>query len=159
MIFRHLDATLPKYMLREFGASVPKGTIYSINPALIIILVPLVTAATTHMDPLAVIHGGTYISAASVMFLVMSTSIGACVGFVVVLSIGEAIWSPRLVRTNPCVETPRCSEECLCSDPFRVGMNSVFCRSSRLKILSRVHSGWAIPSSSGETFYLKGSRT
>ena len=104
MIFRHLDATLPKYMLREFGASVPKGTIYSINPALIIILVPLVTAATTHMDPLAVIHGGTYISAASVMFLVMSTSIGACVGFVVVLSIGEAIWSPRLVRTNPCVE-------------------------------------------------------
>lgn len=96
MIFRHLDATLPKYMIREFGNDVPKGTIYSINPALIIILVPIVTAATTNVAPLTMIHYGTYISAASVFFLVLSTSIGACIAFVVVLSIGEAIWSPRL---------------------------------------------------------------
>lgn len=97
MIFRHLDATLPKYMIREFGNNVAKGTIYSINPACIIILVPLVTAATTKVEPLTMIHYGTYISAASVFCLVISTSIGACVGFVVLLSIGEAIWSPRLV--------------------------------------------------------------
>jgi hypothetical protein len=96
MIFRHLDATLPKYMVREFGDNVPKGTIYSINPALIIILVPLITAATTHVDPLIMIHHGSYISAASVFFLVMSTSIWACILFIIVLSIGEAIWSPRL---------------------------------------------------------------
>ena len=96
MIFRHLDATLPKYMVREFGDDVPKGSIYSINPALIIILVPLVTAATTHVDPLVMIHHGSYISTASVFFLVASTSVPACVLFVIFLSIGEAIWSPRL---------------------------------------------------------------
>ena len=96
MIFRHLDATLPKYMVREFGDDVPKGTIYSINPALIIILVPIVTAATTHVDPLIMIHHGSYISTASVFFLVASTSIPACVLFVMFLSVGEAIWSPRL---------------------------------------------------------------
>lgn len=96
MIFRHLDATLPKYMVREFGDDVPKGTIYSINPALIMILVPIVTAATTHVDPLIMIHHGSYISTASVFFLVASTSIPACVLFVIFLSIGEAIWSPRL---------------------------------------------------------------
>eukprot|EP00934_Nitzschia_sp_Nitz4_P003137 Nitzschia sp. Nitz4//scaffold1_size375055//139347//140861//NITZ4_000256-RA/size375055-processed-gene-0.131-mRNA-1//-1//CDS//3329540985//3127//frame0 len=96
MIFRHLDATLPKYMIREFGENVAKGTIYSINPALIIILVPLVTAATTNVHPLVMIHYGSYISAASVFFLVFSTSIWACVAFVTVLSIGEAVWSPRL---------------------------------------------------------------
>jgi len=96
MIFRHLDATLPKYMIREFGEDVPKGTIYSINPALIIILVPIVTAATTEVPPLNMIHFGAYISAISVFFLVASTSIGACIMFVTVLSIGEAIWSPRL---------------------------------------------------------------
>lgn len=96
MIFRHLDATLPKFMLREFGEDVPKGTIYSINPALIIILVPIVTAATTKVDPLLMIHHGSYISAASVFFLVLSTSVPACVLFVMVLSIGEAVWSPRL---------------------------------------------------------------
>ena len=96
MIFRHLDATLPKYMMREFGEDVPKGTIYSINPALIIILVPLISAATTTIDPLLMIHHGSYISAVSVFFLVLSTSIPACVMFVIVLSIGEAVWSPRL---------------------------------------------------------------
>jgi POT family proton-dependent oligopeptide transporter len=96
MIFRHLDATLPKYMVREFGEDVPKGTIYSINPALIILLVPLVTAATSNVDPLVMIHFGSYISAASVFALALSTSIGACIVFVSVLSVGEAIWSPRL---------------------------------------------------------------
>eukprot|EP00562_Extubocellulus_spinifer_P035344 CAMPEP_0178689216 /NCGR_PEP_ID=MMETSP0699-20121125/5418_1 /TAXON_ID=265572 /ORGANISM="Extubocellulus spinifer, Strain CCMP396" /LENGTH=557 /DNA_ID=CAMNT_0020334261 /DNA_START=167 /DNA_END=1841 /DNA_ORIENTATION=+ len=96
MIFRHLDATLPKYMMREFGPDVAKGTIYAINPALIIILVPLVTAATTTVEPLVMIHYGAYVSALSVFFLVMSTSIWACVLFVSVLSVGEAIWSPRL---------------------------------------------------------------
>ena len=96
MIFRHLDATLPKYMVREFGEQIPYGTIYAINPAIIMILVPIMTAATSHMEPLVMIHIGSYISAASVFFLSISTSIPACILFVVVLSIGEATWSPRL---------------------------------------------------------------
>jgi dipeptide/tripeptide permease len=96
MIFRHLDATLPKYMVREFGPDVAKGTIYSINPAIIIILVPIVTAMTSHVEPLVMIHYGSYVSAASVFVLAFSTSIWACVVFVTVLSLGEAIWSPRL---------------------------------------------------------------
>eukprot|EP00977_Amphora_coffeiformis_P003666 scaffold710_cov171-Amphora_coffeaeformis.AAC.35 len=81
---------------REFGSAVPKGTIYSINPALIIILVPLVTAATSGVDPLLMIHHGSYISSASVFFLAISTTISSSVIFVIVLSIGEAVWSPRL---------------------------------------------------------------
>jgi hypothetical protein len=96
MIFRHLDATLPKYMIREFGDDVAKGTIYSINPAIIIVLVPVVTAMTSNVDPLVMIHYGSYVSSVSVFFLAMSTSIWACIAFVTVLSIGEAIWSPRL---------------------------------------------------------------
>lgn len=96
MIFRHLDATFPKYMLREFGEGVPYGTIYAINPALIMILVPLMTAATSHVEPLTMIHVGSYVSSISVFFLAISTSIPACVLFVITLSIGEAIWSPRL---------------------------------------------------------------
>ena len=106
MIFRHLDATLPKYMVREFGGSVPFGTIYSINPAIIIVLVPIMTAATSHVDPLVMIHYGSYISASSVFILAMSTSVTACVLFVIVLSIGEAVWSPRLYdyTMNVCEE-------------------------------------------------------
>jgi len=96
MIFRHLDGTLPKYMIREFGENTPKGAVYSINPALIIIMVPIITAATSSVDPLVMIHYGTYVSALSVFFLVLSTSLPACILFVITLSIGEAIWSPRL---------------------------------------------------------------
>jgi len=95
-IFRHLDATWPKYMVREFGPDVPKGTLYSINPILIIILVPIVSAVTAHIDPLVMIHVGSYISAASVFFLAVSTTIWSSCIFMVLLSIGEAIWSPRL---------------------------------------------------------------
>ena len=82
--------------MREFGENTPKGAVYSINPALIIILVPIITAATSSIDPLVMIHYGTYVSAVSVFFLVLSTSLPACVLFVITLSIGEAIWSPRL---------------------------------------------------------------
>jgi proton-dependent oligopeptide transporter, POT family len=96
MIFRHLDATLPKYMVREFGPKVAKGTIYSINPAIIILLVPVMTAWTSQQSPLLMIHHGSYVSALSVFVLVLSTSIWSSVVFVTLLSIGEAIWSPRL---------------------------------------------------------------
>mmetsp|Transcript_11224 Transcript_11224/g.23724 ORF Transcript_11224/g.23724 Transcript_11224/m.23724 type:complete len:739 (-) Transcript_11224:1652-3868(-) len=95
-IFRHLDSTWPKYMIREFGPDVPKGTIYAINPTLIIILVPIVSAMTAHIDPLVMIHIGSYVSAASVFFLALSTTIWSSCFFVFVLSLGEAIWSPRL---------------------------------------------------------------
>jgi hypothetical protein len=96
MIFRHMDATLPKYMVREFGPNVAKGTIYSINPAIIVLLVPVMTAATSNRSPLLMIHHGSYVSALSVFVLVLSTSIWSSVAFVTLLSIGEAIWSPRL---------------------------------------------------------------
>ena len=43
-MFRHLDATLPKYITRAFGADAPFGKVYAINPAIIIILVPLLSS-------------------------------------------------------------------------------------------------------------------
>jgi dipeptide/tripeptide permease len=90
------DATLPKYMMREFGENTPKGKVYAINPLMIIILVPIITAATSSVDPLIMIHIGTYVSALSVFFLAFSTSLWACIMFVITLSIGESLWSPRL---------------------------------------------------------------
>jgi hypothetical protein len=90
------DGTLPKYMVREFGEGTPKGKVYAINPAMIIVLVPMITAATSSVDPLVMIHWGTYVSALSVLFLAFSTSLWACVMFVITLSVGESLWSPRL---------------------------------------------------------------
>ena len=82
--------------LLEFGPDVPKGTIYSINPTIIIVLVPIISAMTADIDPLLMLHVGSYVSAASVFFLAFSTTIWSSCIFMVLLSVGEAIWSPRL---------------------------------------------------------------
>jgi len=95
MIFRYLDAVLPTYLVREFGSDVPKGSIYAINPALIIILVPLVSAWTSDWQPFGMIHIGSYVSGISALPLALNTSIPSAILFVVILSLGEAVWSPR----------------------------------------------------------------
>eukprot|EP00929_Paragymnodinium_shiwhaense_P113911 TRINITY_DN82215_c0_g1_i1.p1 TRINITY_DN82215_c0_g1~~TRINITY_DN82215_c0_g1_i1.p1 ORF type:complete len:522 (+),score=65.78 TRINITY_DN82215_c0_g1_i1:254-1819(+) len=96
VVFRHLDATLPKYLVREFGEDVPKGSIYSINPFLIIGLVPVVTALTQHRAHYDMIRDGSWVTALSVLPMALSTSIPSVISFVVLLSVGEAFWSPRI---------------------------------------------------------------
>jgi hypothetical protein len=78
-IFRHLDATLPTYLVRTFGKNVPKGKIYSINPFMIIFLTPLVSALTSSSAHYDMIKYGSYISAASPFFVAFSTSIWAVI--------------------------------------------------------------------------------
>ena len=46
--------------------------------------------------PLVMIHWGMYVSALSMLFLAFSTSLCACVMFVIMLSEGESLWSPHL---------------------------------------------------------------
>jgi proton-dependent oligopeptide transporter, POT family len=95
-IFRHLDATEPTYLLRCFGSNVPKGTLYSINPFMIIFLTPLVAMLTSGYDHFDMIKWGGYLTAASPFFPAFSTTLWAVIGMNVLLSLGEAIWSPRL---------------------------------------------------------------
>lgn len=94
-IFRHLDTTLPKFVARAFGCSAPAGSIYSINPAMIMTLVPVVGAALSWLEPFDAIHYGGYISAGSPLAIAASPTLGGTAGFVALLSVGEAIWSPR----------------------------------------------------------------
>ena len=94
-LFRHLDATLPKYQLRAFGPNVPIGAIYSINPAMIVLLVPIIGALTTQFAPFDMIHYGAWISGISPIWMVFSSQLWSTAAFVATLSLGEAIWSPR----------------------------------------------------------------
>jgi dipeptide/tripeptide permease len=79
-----------------FGADYPKGIVYSINPFVIILLTPIVAALTSKFAHFDMIKHGGYVSAVSPFALAMSTSTVAVVVFVLVLSLGEAVWSPRL---------------------------------------------------------------
>ena len=95
-IFRHLDATQPTYLVRCFGDNVPRGSLYAINPFMIIFLTPFVAAVTNTYDHFNMIKYGGFITAASPFFLACFTEIWAVACMNVVLSLGEAIYSPRL---------------------------------------------------------------
>lgn len=129
MMFRHLDATFPKYIVRAFGEAAPYGKLYAINPAIIITLVPIIASIDVRpiqaqdktadglasqpsaigkmlrkipllmwlakLRPIDSILLGTSISTASVCWVVFDTSISSSAMFVVTLSVGEALWSPR----------------------------------------------------------------
>lgn len=96
LIFQHAHQTWPIYTIREFGRDFNFGFIWSINPAMIIVLTPVVTALTRQRSAFVCIVAGSLITAASVFFMAASTTVAASVAFVVLLSIGEALWSPRL---------------------------------------------------------------
>ena len=94
-VFRHLDATFPKFAVRAFGCGAPFGLIYAVNPAMIIAGVPVVAAATAHRKHFDMIFVGSWISATAPFFLAFSQTVVGAVAFVVVLSVGEMAWSPR----------------------------------------------------------------
>lgn len=64
------------------------GKLYSINPFLIILLVPVMTAITQNMKPYKVITLGSFIAAGSVFFMGFGESIMLIVMYQVMLSIG-----------------------------------------------------------------------
>jgi MFS family permease len=96
IVYRHLDATFPKYMIREFGKNVMYGSIIAINPFLIVILIPIFAPLSYQFSAYAQITFGAFITSLSPFFLLYGPQIWSCVMFVVILSIGEALWSPRL---------------------------------------------------------------
>jgi dipeptide/tripeptide permease len=106
LIFQHAHLTWPKYAIREHGEDFPFASYWSLNPLMIIFLTPVVTVLTRHLRPYPVIVGGALISALSVFFLAFSTTVEASVAFIVTLSIGEALWSPRLYEYTATIAPP-----------------------------------------------------
>lgn len=96
LMFQHAFMTFPKYVTREMGAAYPFGKVWAINPIMIIILVPIVTALTRHRSAYSCIIAGAFISALSPFVLCLGATHATFVGMVVVLSLGEALWSPRV---------------------------------------------------------------
>jgi proton-dependent oligopeptide transporter, POT family len=85
------------------GCDAPYGTIYAINPGMIIVLVPLVSLLTANVPHFDMVHYGSYISASSPfwIYLISSPLVLGPILFVVQLSLGEAVWSPRWCASPP----------------------------------------------------------
>ena len=105
MIFQYNHSLYPMYMER-IGLDAWTGKLYAINPAMIIILVPVATAISRNMKSYNVILLGCFVSACSVLVLGLGESILLVVLFQVFLSIGEAFWSPRLYDYTASIAPP-----------------------------------------------------
>lgn len=100
MMFQHMHFTWPKYVSREQGDAFPMGTVWSINSMAIIVLAPLGTALTRNFKPFQVLLVGATISSLSPFVLCFGSAMPYQLGMIAVLTIGEALWSPRLYEYN-----------------------------------------------------------
>ena len=96
-VCRYVENMLPKYMQRTMGCNAPYGRIVSINPGIIVALVPVVAALTAGLQHFDVIHCGAYITAISpfwVNWIPKPPIVGSAL-YVAIESIGESVWGPR----------------------------------------------------------------
>lgn len=132
MLFYHLNFTFPKYAIRELGDGAPFATLTGmLNSLLIVVLVPICGALTQKVTAYRMVTVGSLIAALSVFFIALPPEwfkpladgwMGHLIGnvwlgikgtvhplyisiflFIVFLSIGEAIYSPRLYEYSAAV--------------------------------------------------------
>ena len=125
MIFYHMNYTLPDFAIRELGKGAPFAQVCNmLNSLMILVLVPICGALSGRFSAYRMVTVGSLISASSVFILVLPPvwflplangwlgdwvvhrwlGVAGEVNplylsiffFTVVLSVGEAIWSPRL---------------------------------------------------------------
>ena len=82
------------------------GKVWAINSFLILFLAPLGTALTRGRKPLDVLLLGAFITAASPFILCLGSSLAFQLAMIVTLTIGEALWSPRLYEYNVSIAPP-----------------------------------------------------
>merc|ERR1719502_1317692 len=106
IIYRHLDATFPKYMVREFGTHALYGSVIAINPLCVCMVVPMLAPISMRVPPLKMILLGAFVSSISPFFLAVGHTYTSAIFFVTCLSLGEAVWSPRLFEYTVMVAEP-----------------------------------------------------
>jgi len=98
-MFRHMDATLPKYLTRTLGETAHFGYIYDINSVMIIFCVPLAQRVLAKADAYWVIAASAlFMQWAPLPFIFGGPSYTSAAGFMVLVSIGEAIGAPKSIQ-------------------------------------------------------------
>jgi len=96
-VFRHVDSTLPKFLRRTLGAGAHYGAVYAIDPLVIIVAVPLAQSLLANADIYSCFVAGTAVTAsASFVLAAFPPSYTAAIAFMLLVSAGEAVYSPRL---------------------------------------------------------------
>jgi proton-dependent oligopeptide transporter, POT family len=100
-LFAHNWLTLPMYVARAYsdswlGKNFEVAT--NFNPILIFILVPIVAAVTQKRKVYNMMIAGTFVMGAPTFLLAFGPSIPALAGYLIIMTIGEAMWQPRFLQ-------------------------------------------------------------
>lgn len=118
-IFSYLYLLMPKYWLRVIGPDAAMGTLQAINPILIVIGIVLFIPFVNRFNLFSMLVYGSMISGVSILVLVLpwqwfSADIARAhylmaIVCMVILSIGEVVWSPKLYEYTAAI-APRGQE-------------------------------------------------
>lgn len=100
-LFAHQWLTMPEYILRAFDESVANNMerlVNWINPLIIFFGVPIATALTRRVNVYTMMIIGTLVSAAPTFLLCAPPNLGLLITYMVIFSIGEALWSARFLE-------------------------------------------------------------
>ncbi len=101
-VFLYMHLLMPKFWLRVIGPDAYIGGLEAINPALVIIGLILLIPILSKFSVYKMLVYGAMVSALSLFILAIPATGNACytvsIACLVVLTIGEVIWSPRLTE-------------------------------------------------------------
>ena len=100
-LFAHNWLTIPYYLDRAFRGSVVSDyfeLFSNINPILIFILAPIVAGLTARANVYKMMIVGTLVMAAPTFLLVIGPHIVPFLTYILLMSIGEAMWQPRFLQ-------------------------------------------------------------
>jgi len=99
-LFAHNWLTLPQYFSRAFTGVISNNFEFFVNfnPLLIFILTPMVAALTAEKDTYKMMILGTFVMASPTFLLALGPSIYTVFGYLLIMTIGEAMWQPRFLQ-------------------------------------------------------------
>jgi len=100
-LFAHNWLTLPYYLDRAFaGTGVSENFEFfsNLNPILIFVLAPIVAGLTARANTYKMMIYGTLVMAAPTFLLTFGTSVPLFLTYILLMSIGEAMWQPRFLQ-------------------------------------------------------------
>ncbi len=100
-LFAHNWLTIPYYLDRAFAGSIVSEyfeVFSNINPILIFILAPIVAGLTARADVYKMMIYGTIVMSVPTFLLVLGPNMYLFLLFVLIMTIGEAMWQPRFLQ-------------------------------------------------------------
>ncbi|MBK7979482.1 MAG: MFS transporter [Ignavibacteriae bacterium] len=99
-LFAHNWLTIPLYTSRAFEGFVGENFEFfvNLNPILIFILTPMVTALTSKKDTYNMMIAGTFVMAFPTFILALGPTFETLMAYLIIMTIGEAMWQPRFLQ-------------------------------------------------------------